>query len=54
MLEELLHTLEKKFGERVLFDLGVHEPLEVETISTGLVQLDRITGIGGIPVGAIT
>jgi len=54
VLEELLHTLEKKFGEHVLFDLSVHEPLEVEVISTGLVQLDRITGIGGIPVGAIT
>ncbi len=51
-MDSLIDSINKEFGEGsvVKFDT---KPLDVEVISTGSFSLDRATGVGGLPKGAI-
>jgi len=52
-LNELLSTLQDKFGEGAIMTLGQASKIEVPTISTGSFSLDLALGGGGLPRGRI-
>jgi recombination protein RecA len=53
-LETALASLTKRFGEGAVMRLGEATHLQVETIPTGSLALDRALGAGGIPRGRVT
>jgi recombination protein RecA len=53
-LETALASLTKRFGEGTIMRLGEATHLNVETIPTGSLALDRAVGVGGIPRGRVT
>jgi len=52
-LKEALSRLDKMFGKGVIVRLGDHDPVAVESISTGIMSLDQAIGIGGLPKGRV-
>ena len=54
VLEDALKRIKKEFGEGSVMFLGEKPVEEIPTISTGSIQIDRATGVGGIPRGRIT
>ncbi len=52
-LELALSQVEKQFGKGSIMKLGESAKLNVESISTGSVDLDIALGIGGVPRGRI-
>ena len=54
VLEDALKRIKKEFGEGSVMFLGEKPAEEIPTISTGSIQIDRATGVGGIPRGRIT
>jgi recombination protein RecA len=53
-LETALASLTKRFGEGAIMRLGEATHLQVETIPTGALSLDRALGVGGVPRGRVT
>jgi len=53
-LEVAMANLTKRFGEGALMRLGEAAHLQVESIPTGSLALDRALGIGGVPRGRVT
>ena len=53
-LETALKQLEHDFGEGTIMKLGENTHMNVQSVSTGSVYLDRALGIGGVPRGRIT
>ncbi|TET51057.1 MAG: recombinase RecA [Anaerolineales bacterium] len=53
-LEAALASLTKRFGEGTVMRLGEATHLNVETIPTGSLALDRALGVGGIARGRVT
>jgi len=53
-LETALKQLEHDFGEGTIMKLGENKHMNVQSVSTGSVALDRALGIGGVPRGRIT
>jgi len=51
--ENLIASLQDKFGEGSIMTLGEQKAMQVETISTGSFTLDRAIGVGGLPKGRI-
>ena len=51
-LQNTLNQIEKQFGKGAVFNLG-DAGTEMETISTGSLQLDDALGVGGLPKGRI-
>lgn len=51
-LQNTLSQIEKQFGKGAVFNLS-DEGMEMDTISTGSLQLDDALGIGGLPKGRI-
>lgn len=51
-LQNTLAQIEKQFGKGAVFNLGA-EGNEVESISTGSLQLDEALGVGGLPKGRV-
>ncbi|WP_066507478.1 recombinase RecA [Abyssisolibacter fermentans] len=52
-LEMALGQIEKQFGKGSIMKLGEDSILNVESISTGALQLDIALGIGGVPKGRV-
>jgi len=52
-LENLLSTLQEKFGEGAIMKLGDAKKVNVDVIPTGSFSLDLALGVGGIPKGRI-
>jgi len=52
-LEMALSQIEKQFGKGSIMKLGEESKLNLETISTGSIDLDIALGIGGVPRGRI-
>jgi recombination protein RecA len=52
-LELALTQIEKQFGKGSIMKLGEHSKLNIESISTGALDLDIALGIGGVPRGRI-
>ncbi len=52
-LESALNQIEKQFGKGSIMKLGEDSILNVESISTGSLDLDIALGIGGVPKGRI-
>lgn len=52
-LEMALGQIEKQFGKGSIMKLGEDSVLNVESISTGALQLDIALGIGGVPKGRV-
>ena len=52
-LEELLSSLQDKFGEGAIMKLGDAKKVNVDVIPTGSFSLDLALGVGGIPKGRI-
>jgi len=53
-LETALKQLEKDFGQGTVMKLGENTHMNVQSVSTGSIALDKALGIGGIPKGRIT
>ncbi|OGM90309.1 recombinase RecA [Candidatus Wolfebacteria bacterium RIFCSPHIGHO2_01_FULL_48_22] len=51
--ENLISSLQDKFGEGSIMTLGEQKTMQVETIPTGSFTLDRALGVGGLPKGRI-
>lgn len=52
-LELALSQIEKQFGKGSIMRLGQSVRLDVESLSTGILTLDRALGIGGVPRGRV-
>ncbi len=52
-LENLIESLQSKFGEGAIMKLGEQTAMQVETIPTGSFSLDVALGVGGLPKGRI-
>lgn len=52
-LEDLLSSLQGKFGEGAIMKLGDAKKVNVDVIPTGSFSLDLALGVGGIPKGRI-
>lgn len=52
-VEDLLETLQAKFGEGAVMRLGENHHAQVEAVSTGSFSLDIALGVGGFPKGRI-
>ncbi len=52
-LEMALNQIEKQFGKGSIMKLGENAKLNIESISTGSLDLDIALGIGGVPRGRI-
>lgn len=53
-LKHALKAMEQQFGAGAIMRLGDQEKLDIESIPTGSIALDRALGIGGLPKGRIT
>ena len=53
-LETTLNGIQKRYGEGAIMRLGQADHLQVETIPTGSLVLDRALGVGGVPRGRVT
>jgi recombination protein RecA len=53
-LETTLNGIQKRYGEGAIMRLGQAGHLQVETIPTGSLALDRALGVGGVPRGRVT
>ncbi len=51
--ENLISSLQDKFGEGSIMTLGEQKAMQVETVSTGSFTLDKALGVGGLPKGRI-
>lgn len=52
-IDELLSSLQQKFGEGAIMKLGNARKVNVEVIPTGSFSLDMALGVGGLPRGRI-
>src|SRR3990167_520833 len=52
-LDNLLSTLQDKFGEGAIMKLGDAKRVNVDVIPTGSFSLDLALGVGGLPRGRI-
>ena len=52
-LKHALKAMEDQFGPGTIMRLGDQTKLEVETIPTGSIALDRALGVGGLPKGRL-
>ena len=52
-LNELLETLQSRFGEGAVMRLGDRQKVKVDAVSTGSFSLDLALGVGGFPRGRI-
>lgn len=53
-LEQALKNIDSRFGAGAVMRLGEQEKINIESIPTGSIALDRALGIGGVPRGRIT
>lgn len=53
-LDAAFLRIEKQFGKGSVMKLGDHPVLQIQSISTGALNLDIALGIGGLPRGRIT
>ena len=53
-LESVLSKISKDFGAGAVMKLGETTKLDISTVSSGSIGLDRALGVGGIPRGRIT
>lgn len=52
-IESAMGQIEKQFGKGSIMKLGEHSTLNIDSISTGCLDLDIALGIGGVPRGRI-
>ncbi len=52
-LDAALSGIEKQFGKGSIMKLGENPKMSIESISTGVLTLDLVLGIGGLPRGRI-
>lgn len=53
-LDDAMAKMEKKFGKGAVMTLGSKDVQQVETYSTGSLDLDNALGVGGFPKGRIS
>jgi len=52
-LDAAISKIEKDYGKGAVMKLGDKTAMEVDTVSTGSISLDKALGVGGIPRGRI-
>ncbi|MFB6212552.1 MAG: recombinase RecA [Candidatus Magasanikbacteria bacterium] len=52
-LDDVLDSLQSKYGEGAVMKLGDQQKVEVDTISSGSFSLDLALGVGGLPKGRV-
>lgn len=52
-INEAINRIEKQFGKGSLMKMGEKPNMQIETISTGSLNLDIALGVGGLPKGRI-
>lgn len=53
LVGDALKEIVKKYGEGSVMDLSEQTIVDIDTISTGSMAIDHITGVGGLPKGRI-
>ncbi len=53
MITEMLHNIQRRFGQNALIKLNDTTRLEADVIATGIPTLDQALGVGGLPRGRI-
>lgn len=53
-LELALSQIEKQHGKGAIMRLGEGVRLDIDVIPTGIIPLDRVLGVGGLPCGRVT
>ena len=53
-LNNILEEIKKKYGQGSIANFNDDPAIEIESISTGCISLDKALQIGGIPKGRIT
>lgn len=53
-LEDTIKEIQKRYGKGSIMKVDSSKALDIESISTGIKDLDTALGIGGIPKGRIT
>lgn len=53
-LTDAIASIQKSYGKGAVISLGSPTAFEVEVVSTGTAEIDKILGIGGIPRGRVT
>ena len=53
-LSTALTQIERSYGKGAIMKMGANEGLQIESISTGALNLDAAIGIGGVPRGRIS
>src|SRR5665647_860612 len=55
IIENTLAQIERTYGKGAIMKLGAEGPLkDIESVSTGSLELDMALGVGGIPKGRVT
>lgn len=52
-LNAAISKLEKQFGKGSIMKMGDKPEMEIETVSTGSLNLDIALGVGGLPYGRV-
>ena len=52
-LEESIEEIRQRFGEGAIMKMKDIRPVDIDSISTGSISLDKALGIGGIPRGRV-
>ena len=52
-LRDALKQVESMYGKGAIMQLGSSDVLDVESVSTGSITLDRALGVGGLPRGRV-
>ena len=52
-LEAAINKIEKDYGKGSVMKLGDKSAMDIDTIPTGSISLDKALGVGGIPKGRI-
>ena len=52
-LAAAMAQLDKQFGKGTVMRLGENLSMDVDVIPTGIMTLDRATGVGGVPRGRV-
>lgn len=52
-LDAAISKIEKDYGKGSVMKLGDKSAIDIETIPTGSISLDKALGVGGIPKGRI-
>ena len=53
MIVNALKSIEKEYGKGIIINIGDNYKMDIDTIPTGSISLDKALGVGGVPRGRV-